>query len=444
MAPATERDLELMADPALSPTRTGVADGHVFRRFMTDSLREAFSGSRKYWTWVGLLGLVTLIGALAYTQQLRQGLIVSGMSDQVSWGVYIANFTFLVGMAAAAVMVVVPAYIFKHEGAHHVVLLAEAVAVAASLMCIVFVIVDLGRPERAWHMIPFLGRFNWPISMLAWDVVVLSGYLALNIFIPMYFLYNRYRGVEPRFRRYFPWVLLSIFWAVSIHTVTAFLFSWNPARPFWHTALMAPRFIASAFAAGPAFIILMLKIVDNHTDFKIRRQVVDMLSLICTVALQINLFMIGAEIFTEFYSETAHTVSARYLFFGLGEADRLVPWIYTALFLELVALVIFMIHPLRKNLRLLYLACSVAIVGIWIDKGMGLIVPGFVPTPLGEVFEYSPTLIELLVSLGIWSLGFLVLTLSVKAAIGILLGRVHHAGAEVAMPDIDAQVKEAV
>ncbi len=405
----------------------------MFRRFVLDSLREALRGGRNYWTWLGILGLLIAVGLLAYLRQARSGLIVTGMSDQVSWGIYIANFTFLVGVAAAAVMVVIPAYIFKHEGAHSVVLIAEGIAVAACFMCLLFVMVDLGRPDRFWHMIPFLGRFNWPVSMLAWDVVVLSGYLALNIFIPMYFLFKRYTGTEPSFRRYFPWVLLSIFWAISIHTVTAFLFSWNPARPFWHTALMAPRFIASAFAAGPAFIILTLKAIDNLTDFKISRQAVDMLALICTVALQINLFMIGAELFTEFYSSTAHTASARYLFFGLGDARSLVPWIYPALLLEVIALIVLMIHPLRTNLRLLYVACGMAIVGIWIDKGLGLIVPGFVPTPLGEVFEYSPTWTEVLVSLGIWAFGFLSLTLAAKASIGILLGRVRPAGDEAAV-----------
>ncbi len=412
----------------------------MFRRFVMDSLREAFRGGRHYWTWLGMLGLVAAIGLLAYLRQARSGLIVTGMSDQVSWGVYIANFTFLVGLAAAAVMVVIPAYIFQHTGARAVVLIAEGIAVAACFMCMLFVMVDLGRPDRFWHMIPLLGRFNWPTSMLAWDVVVLSGYLVLNIFIPMYFLFKRYTGTKPNFRRYFPWVLLSIFWAISIHTVTAFLFSWNPARPFWHTALMAPRFIASAFAAGPAFIILTLKAVDNLTEYKIGKKVVHMLSLICAVALQINLFMIGAELFTEFYSSTAHSVSARYLFLGLGDARSLVPWIYPALILEVVAMVILMFHPLHSNLRLLYVACCMAIVGIWIDKGMGLIVPGFVPTPLGEVFEYSPTWTEVLVSFGIWAFGFLSLTLAIKAAIGILLGRVSAAGepAVAAWSEVDA------
>lgn len=397
----------------------------VFIRFATDSLKEALRGGRTYKLWLAALVSICVVGALAYLQQLRTGLVLTGMSDQVSWGVYIANFTFLVGVAAAAVMVVIPAYIFDHKGAKTVVLLAEGVAVAACIMCLAFVTVDLGRPDRFWHLIPFIGKFNFPISILAWDVIVLNGYLALNICIPMYFLYKKWSGEKPNWKKYFPWVVLSIFWAISIHTVTAFLFSWNPARPFWHTALMGPRFIASAFAAGPAFIILVLVVVDRKTDFEVSREVIRLLATVATVAMQINLFMLGAEIFTEFYAPTQHAASAIYLFFGIGEQNALVPWIYTALALEISALVILMINPLRENLNWLYTACVLAIVGIWIDKGMGLIIPGFVPTPIGEVFEYSPTWIEVFVSAGIWAMGFLVITLALKPVIAIELGHLR-------------------
>ncbi len=413
-------------------------------RFATDSLKEALRGGREYKLWLLALLSVCAVGGLAYLQQLRTGLVVTGMSDQVSWGVYIANFTFLVGVAAAAVMVVIPAYIFDHKGAKTVVLLAEGVAVAACIMCMAFVMVDLGRPDRAWHLIPFIGRFNFPISILAWDVVVLNGYLALNLFIPMYFLYKKWAGEKPNWKKYFPWVVLSIFWAISIHTVTAFLFSWNPARPFWHTALMAPRFIASAFAAGPAFIILVLVVVDRKTDMVVGKEVIRLLATIATVAMQINLFMLGAEIFTEFYAPTQHAASAIYLFKGIGEHNALLPWIYSALALEISALVILMINPLRENMTWLYRACVLAILGIWIDKGMGLIIPGFIPTPIGEVFEYTPTWTEVFVSAGIWAMGFLIITLALKPVIAIELGRLRrHADDRIdseghPLPEVDS------
>ena len=394
-------------------------------QFAADGLREMLRGGPAYWRWLGALALMFGIGVVAYVGQLRDGLVVTGLSDQVSWGFYISNFAFLVGIAAAAVLLVIPAYIFHREDVHAVVLLGECLAVAAVVCAMLFVVVDLGSPERAWHLIPVIGRFNWPSSMLAWDVVVLNGYLALNLVLPIYVLYSRYQGREPNLRLYFPLIVLAIFWAISIHTVTAFLFAANPARPFWHTSLLAPRFIASAFVSGPALIIVVLQVVRRAGACPVRQSVIDMLALIMAFALQISLFFVLAELFTDFYNETAHAGSIRYLFFGLQGLNKLQPWIWSALVMNLVAVVILSVHRLRQTPRLLNLACGLAFVGIWIEKGMGLVVPGFIPTPLGEVFEYSPTVTELLVSLGIWALGAMVFTVLAKATLAVQTGRVR-------------------
>lgn len=394
-------------------------------RFMFDGVREMFRGPRAYWLWLALLTAIVLAGTWSYVVQLRDGLVVTGMSDQVSWGFYIANFGFLVGIAAASVLLVIPAYIFHRDDIKHVVLVGEGMAVAAVIMSMLFVIVDLGRPDRLWHMIPVIGRFNWPMSLLAWDVIVLFGYLLLNLAIPFYLLYSRYCGREPKFAVYFPFVILAMFWAISIHTVTAFLFSANPARPFWHTALLGPRFIASAFASGPAVIILTLQIIRRFTTFRVNQSVIDTLALIMTVALQINLFFVGAELFTDFYNEGAHAASIHYLFLGLSGFDSLQPWIWFALALNIVAVIILMIHPLRQRMFTLNIACVLAFIGIWIEKGMGLVIPGFVPTPLGEIFEYAPTGLELSVSAGIWALGVLIFTVLAKAVIAIEQGRLR-------------------
>jgi molybdopterin-containing oxidoreductase family membrane subunit len=390
--------------------------------FFVDSLRQVLRGDRLYWSWLGGLGVMVLAGIAFYWRQLGQGLIVTGMSDQVSWGVYIANFTYLVGIAAAAVMLVIPAYVFYRDDVKHVVLIGEGIAVAAVIMSILFVVVDLGRPDRLWHMIPALGRLNFPASLLAWDVVVLAGYLVLNLAIPFYILFSRYQGREPSPRIYLPAVFLSIAWAISIHTVTAFLFSSNVARPFWHTAVLGPRFLASAFTSGPALIILALQVMGRNTRLEVQPSVIDLMALIATVALQINLFLVGAEIFTDFYFRTEEVVSATYLYLGLHGARMLVPWIWSAIVLEVVAATILLVHPLRRRRLFLSIACGLAIVGVWIEKGMGLVVPGFVPTPLGEVFEYSPSWAEVFVSLGIWALGMLIFTLLAKVAIPIELG----------------------
>jgi Ni/Fe-hydrogenase subunit HybB-like protein len=560
-----------------------------YLRFLWRCARIAFVGDWRYYAWMGALTVVALLGLNAYCKQLVHGLLVTGMSDEVSWGVYIANFTFLVGVAAAAVMMVIPVYIYDNEELHDLVIFGELLAVAAILMCLAFVTVDLGRPDRFWHLIPFIGQFNFPASLLSWDVIVLNGYLVLNVWICGYLLYSRYQGKKPSKWFYIPFVFIAIAWAVSIHTVTAFLYVGLGGRPFWNSAIVGPRFLASAFAAGPALIILALQVIrrvtastsrqeaaelraastvrpsgrparladlealavhlpelkelttgeqvrsldaatvfdvgagqvllkqgeiDSHAFFVLRGRVVvkreesgrfrvtrsvgpggqfgevsalnatprqatavaeeptRVLSLpaeslrglmanavvapvirhhmserlmmsdhalltlrgIVQVSMIINVFLLACEVFKEFYSGTAHSISAKYLFVGLEGHRALVPWIWTAIGLNLMAMVILAL-PVSRSLKYLNVACVLSIVGIWIEKGMGLVIPGFIPTPLGAVVEYSPSLNETLVCLGIWAFGLLCYTIFLRMAVPILQGRMTKAnegGAEIA------------
>ena len=402
--------------------------------FLLSAVNSATSGGRSYHLWMASLSLIILAGAYAYFVQLRNGLGVTGMNDHVSWGLYISNFTFLVGLAAAALMLVLPAYILEDVDFGRAVLMAEAVAVAALVMCLSFVVVDLGNPFGSWHLIPGIGYLNWPRSLLAWDVIVLNGYLVLNLAIPFYILYSHYAGRTPDKRKYLPWMYLAVMWAVSIHLVTAFLLAGLPARPFWNTALLGPRFLASAFTAGPAFMIVLLWFIRHATKYDIADRAFSKLALITTVAAQINLVMLVSELFYKFYSPTEHGINARYLFFGLGEHHALVPWIWTGIALNVLATITLMIHPLRRNPHWLMPACAVLFVGIWIEKGIGLVVPGFVPSPLGEIVEYTPTWVELGVTAGIWALGLFVLTVLVKVALPIELGDVRSPYLEARQP----------
>ena len=395
------------------------------KAFAASAWRSVTFGGRRYHIWMGTLTFIMLAGAYAYSLQLRYGLGVTGMSDHVSWGLYISNFTFLVGMAAAAMMLVLPAYILHDADFARAVLMAEGVAVAALVMCLGFVVVDIGNPLGAWHLIPGIGFLNWPRSLLAWDVIVLNGYLVLNLGIPFYILYGRFRGRPAEKRKYIVWMYIAVMWAVSIHLVTAFLLAGLPARPFWNTALLGPRFLASAFTAGPAFVILLLWFIERTTDYHIPEGAFSKLALITTVAAQINLVMLGSELFYKFYSPTHHGINARYLFFGLEGHNALVPWIWTAIALNALATIALMIHPLRRHPRWLMAACAVLFVGVWVEKGMGLVIPGFIPSPLGEIVEYTPTLVELGVTAGIWALGMFALTILVRIALPIELGEVR-------------------
>jgi Ni/Fe-hydrogenase subunit HybB-like protein len=550
--------------------------------FLSRCARVAFVGDWRYYAWMGLLTAFCLLGLNAYAKQFAHGLIVTGMSDEVSWGVYIANFTFLVGVAAAAVMLVIPVYIYNNHDLHDLVIFGELLAVAAILMCLAFVTVDLGRPDRFWHLIPGIGQFNFPASMLSWDVIVLNGYLVLNIYICGYLLYCRYRNHKPAKWFYIPFVFIAIVWAVSIHTVTAFLYVGLGGRPFWNSSIVGPRFLASAFTAGPALIILAMQVVrrvtasapqpaaslrnqygqssglvvrpasladfetlglnlpemssvsnavrrevltgatvievqagevllkqgdtDNEAYFVLRGRVVVrreesgrlritrsagpgeqfgeisalagtprmatataeepcvilrltaealrklmalgpmnrivhsrmserlmitdralmILRSIVQVSMLINVFLLANEIFKEFYTRTAHVASSTYLLFGLHGHHALVPWIWTAIAFNLVAMFL-LVLPVSRSLKYLNIACVLAIVGIWIEKGMGLVIPGFIPTPLGAMVEYSPSLNETLVCLGIWAFGLLCYTIFLRMSVPILQGQLSKA-----------------
>ncbi|MBE7660311.1 sulfate reduction electron transfer complex DsrMKJOP subunit DsrP [Tenacibaculum finnmarkense] len=398
----------------------------VFTSLIKDSLDIITHGSKKYHLWMAFLTLIMLIGMYCYSIQLEHGLSVTGMTDRVSWGLYISNFTFLVGVAAAAVMLVMPTYVLKDVDFKQAVLIGEGLAVAALIMCLAFVVADMGGPAVLWHMMPIIGLFNFPNSMLTWDVIALNGYLFINISIPFYILFRHYQGKESKKSVYLPGAIISVFWAVGIHLVTAFLYQGLQAKPFWNTALLGPRFLASAFAAGPALIILVLAVIRTYTEFKIENKTIKKLALVVTVAAQINLIMLVSELFKEFYAPTHHSESAYYLFFGLDGKTALLPWIWTAITLNVIATITLTFHKLRNNFKILFSACVMLFIAIWIEKGFGLIVPGFIPGPYGKIAEYTPTGIEIGVTVGIWAMGALIFTILARTAIEIELGKMRY------------------
>jgi len=388
-------------------------------------LRQVTVGNKYYYAWLIFLGLLIVIGGVSYAAQLQKGLIVTAMRDQVSWGFYISNFTFLVGLAAAAVLLVVPAYIYNFKPIKEIVLFGELLAVAAITMCILFVVVDMGRIDRLWHVIPVIGRMHFPSSLLAWDIIVLNGYLAINLFISFYALYKMAHSKEYSLQIIKPLIILSIPWAVSIHTVTAFLFNGLSARPFWNASILAPRFLASAFCSGPAVMLIIFQIVRKVSKIEIDNKAIFKIAELVAYAMGINLFLLAAEFFKEFYSGSIHLAPMKYLYFGLHGHNALVPWMWTAMFFNITAFFLFLSPKTRENFFTLNAACILIIIGVYIEKGMGLSIPGFVPGTLGEIYEYSPTVIEKGVTVGVWATGALIYTVLLKFAIPIYTGELR-------------------
>ena len=378
-------------------------------------LEKALRGSRTYWGWLALLLAIIGVGLIFYVQQWNYGLGVTGMGRDVSWGLYIAQFTFFVGVAASAVMVVLPYYLHNYKEFGKITILGEFLAVTAVVMAIVFIMVDLGQPVRALNLLLYAS----PNSLIFWDVIVLSVYFLLNIIIGWNTL-DAERKSEPPLAWIRPLIILSIPWAISIHTVTAFIYSGLGARPFWLTALLAPRFLASAFASGPALLIILSLVMRRFTRFDPGKAALQTVARIVTYALIANVFFLIVEFFTVFYSELPeHLKHFQYLLFGLGGAVALVPWIWTSLGLAVTALVLLINPATRQRENFLAVACVMVFVSVWIDKGLGLIVPGFIPSPTGNVVEYLPSLPEVLITLGVWAGGFLILTVLYKIVVAV-------------------------
>lgn len=398
----------------------------MLTRFAIDYVRYVVKGGPRFYAWMGALAL--LIAGMLYVFWLQntEGLIVTGMTSQIHDGLYLANLVFLVGVAAGAVTIVFPAYVYHHEGMHNVTVLGEMLAISAVIMVMFFVFAHMGRPDRLWHMIPPFGIYSFS-SMLGWDVLVLNGYLLLNFVVGFWYLYAKYTGRPVNKKIFMPLVYVSIVWALSIHTVTAFLLATNPARPMWFHSMMPIRFIVTAFAAGPALIIIAFLIIRRNTRFWIDDSAIQLLATIVTWCLGIAIFLTLSEIVVEFYARTEHANGLYYLMFGLHESlTRLVPWFWTSAALMVSSFVLLLVPAVRRSTTLLPIVCAMAFAGIWIEKGMGLVVPGFIPSPIGEVTEYHPTVVEWLMTLGIWAFGFFILTILLKGAIGILLGDIRY------------------
>ncbi len=383
-------------------------------------LQKAFTGGRNYWILLAVWSLLMFVGLLAYGQQLTEGLQITGMTRDVTWGLYISQFTFLVGVAASAVMVVLPYYLHNYKAFGKLVILGEFLAVSAVLMCMLFIFVDMGQPTRVVNVM----LHPSPNSLMFWDMMALMGYLVLNAVIG-FVTFDAERKGAPSPKWIKPLIYLSIPWAVSIHTVTAFLYAGLEARPFWMTAILGPRFLASAFASGPSLLILLALILRKFTSFDPGKEAIQKLATIVVYAMVINVFFFGVELFTGLYSDMPHHVHHfQYMFLGLDGYGALRPWMWAGQVLTISAVTLLLIPKIRRQEKYLAVLCVAVVTAIWIEKGLAMVVTGFIPSPLGKITEYSPTAPEIAITLGVYALGFFVLTVLYRIVLSVR-ERVH-------------------
>jgi len=378
-------------------------------------IEKALQGTKKYYILLISLAAIAIVGVAAYIYQIDNGLAVTGMNRDVTWGLYIAQFTFFVGVAASAVTVVLPYYLHDFKSFGKITVLGEFLAVASCFMCMMFIVVDMGQPSRVLNV--FI--YGTPNSMMFWDTVVLMGYLGLNLLISWTTLGAEGKGIAPP-QWIKPFIYLSIPWAVSIHTVTAFLYAGLPGKHLWLSAIVAARFLASAFAAGPALLILLAMILKRFTSFDVGAEPLKTMAKIVAYAFCAHIFFIGLEFFTAYYSGIhSHSASLNYLFFGTAGKSSLVGIMWFSVFCAIGALLLLLVPSFRNRPRLLALAAAMVFISAWIDKGIGFVVGGFIPNSMEKIVEYWPTAIEILVAAGIWAIGGLIVTVLFQMTVKI-------------------------
>jgi len=384
-------------------------------------IEKVLKGNSNYWMWLAFLAAFIAVGAICYLRQFLFGMHLTGMGRDLSWGLYISQFTFLVGVAAGGLMLVLPYYIHNYKKFGRLTILGEFLAISALIMCLMFIMADIGQPLRGLNMI----LHPTPNSMLFWDMVVLLGYLTLNIICGWVILTAERKQVKPP-KWVYIFVYVSIPFAVSIHTVTAMLYCGLPGRHFWLTAITAPRFLASAFAAGPALIVIACLIMKRVANFDAGKEAINKLITIIMYAAIINAFFVGLEFFVGYYSNIpGHKHALQYLFFGLEHHghvyNNLVPFMWSSTLLLFGGLGLFAYMKIGKVYTdlMVGIGCAMIFVALWLDKGLGFVMGGLVINPLHEIVEYYPTANEIGITLGIWATGLLLVTVLYKIAIGV-------------------------
>jgi len=201
------------------------------------------------------------------------------------------------------------------------------------------------------------------------------------------------------------------------------------SRPYWNSAILAPRFLASALCSGPAVLLILFQVLRKITAFEIKDDAIHKVAELMAYAMGFNLFLFGAEIFKEYYSNTQHLVHYEYLFFGLhGQPSPIAWYAWTSLAFSIVAFFLFLVPATRKNLYTMNIGAVLIYFSVYIEKGIALIIPGYTPDTLGQIYSYTPSMTELRVAAGIFGTGFLIFTLLVRIGIALLFGSPEKSG----------------
>lgn len=371
------------------------------------SLKEGVA----FYGWTAVLIFFMAVAVYAWYVQFSEGLIVTDMRDVVMWGLYIANYSFFLGISAGSLIISAVAYVFDLERYKQVSRIAVVIATICGILAMVFILVDLGHPERA--VVEMILTPN-PASMFISDFIMLSLYLLVCIIYGWTAI--RGKGNELRTKAL---ATIAIILAILAIGVSSWVFGFVKARPMWSSALLTPLFISSAFVSGIALVIFTAILASRFTKIEVEPTLLSDLGKILAILIPIDLFLLLTETVTVWYAEIpSHVETTSLLLTGP----------YSTLFWSEVvvgAFVPFLIlaYPrTRKSISVLAIASVLVMVGVFVKK-FNLVVPGLSlqtlgilgGSPLGELMgTYSPTWVEWAIVAGLYALGMFLFTVSMK------------------------------
>ena len=358
----------------------------------------------------GILGALVVAGVAAWIYQLANGLGVTGMSNGVSWGLYIACFMFFVGLSAGGLIVASSASVF-HIAEYKKVALPAIICSTVCICCAgMFVLIDMGGIQRVWRILTGPN----PTSPLLWDVCVITCYLIINVFYLVFMTRGNQHAVSIVSRFALPCAIL-------VHSVTAWIFGLEAAKEGWYTAIMAPIFVASAMDSGLALLLVVLGVLKKAGIYDTSRELMAMLAgLLCT-CVAVDAFFIFCEVLTMAYPGAAGAETLALLTTG-----PTAPFFWFEIICGLVIpFCILVFAKNRQSAVLINVACVLIVVGVFCKRVWLLFTAFIVPKVMGApgiisgsseaahatgtasfavLSSYAPTPIEILVVAGVISL----------------------------------------
>jgi molybdopterin-containing oxidoreductase family membrane subunit len=333
--------------------------------------------------WLGLTGLLTLLGIAAWIVQLVKGIGATGQSNLEPWGIYIAGFIFFMGLSAGSLVLAALPVLFDLPKFRPYARIAAFVALIALVIGGLFILVDIGRPDRLWHMV----RYAELGSPMLWDLLLTIAFLIIStLLLRRLTVSNKTDGVL----KALAWLGLL---AGLADMVTGFVFSTQVAHEFWFSAVQPFAFFVAAIASAGAIILLVMTVLKSSGQATLESADLQPVAGFTAVALGIDLLLIASEIVTLGFPRSENSLDL--LGFLLAS-----PLFWIEVVTALIAIILLAAPGTRRVPGWIAVAAVLALVDLAVKRflfvQMGFVQPniqyaGVAIAPRGP---YVPTLVE--------------------------------------------------